>query len=401
MRVFARFSRVMPGLTALRERARIGFGKAANVSFGRIGGLVGAASLAALLAACGGPSYVRTTPPKGSPTLPAQIAAQRLTPVAWQQVPGWQDDSLIGATAALRANCTRLAREPRWQRACAAASQLDDLDASGARAFFEAYFTPYQFANNDGTLDGLVTGYYEPLLHGSRTRHGIYQTALYRWPSGYRAGAALPPRAQLERAGILSGNELVWVDDPIEAFFLQVQGSGRIVMEDGSVMRVGFGGTNNQPYKSIGRWLLDRGELTPAQATMQGIKAWARANPTRVDALLDTNPRFVFFREMPSGDSSPQGGTDGPIGALGVPLTPERSIAVDPSSIPLGTPVFLTTTRPLTNTPLNRLVFAQDTGSAIKGGVRADYFWGLGDDAGDLAGKMKQGGRMWLLFPNS
>ncbi|WP_321789123.1 murein transglycosylase A [Paraburkholderia sp. J94] len=400
-RVFARFSGVMPGLTALRERARRGFGKAGNASFGRIGGLVGAASLAALLAACGGPSYVRTTPPKGSPTLPAQIAAQRLTPVAWQQVPGWQDDSLIGATAALRANCTRLAREPRWQRACAAASQLDDLDASGARAFFEAYFTPYQFANNDGTLDGLVTGYYEPLLHGSRTRHGIYQTALYRWPSGYRAGAALPPRAQLERAGILSGNELVWVDDPIEAFFLQVQGSGRIVMEDGSVMRVGFGGTNNQPYKSIGRWLLDRGELTPAQATMQGIKAWARANPTRVDALLDTNPRFVFFREMPSGEGSAQGGTDGPIGALGVPLTPERSIAVDPSSIPLGTPVFLTTTRPLTNTPLNRLVFAQDTGSAIKGGVRADYFWGLGDDAGDLAGKMKQGGRMWLLFPNS
>lgn len=340
-------------------------------------------------------------PPSGAAIVPGQVAPARLTPVAWQQVPGWQDDSLIGATAALRQNCARLARQPSWQRACAAAERLDELDIGSARAFFETYFTPFQFTNSDGTLDGLVTGYYEPLLHGSRVRRGPYQTALYRWPSGYRAGAALPARAQLERAGILNGNELVWVDDPIEAFFLQVQGSGRVLLDDGSVMRVGYGGTNNQPYRSIGKWLLDRGELTPAQATMQGIKAWAKANPARVDALLDTNPRFVFFREMPSKEDVPRGGSDGPVGALGVPLTPERSIAVDPSSIPLGTPVFLQTTRPLTNTPMNRLVFAQDTGTAIKGGVRADYFWGLGDDAGDQAGRMKQIGRMWLLFPNS
>ncbi|TKC90895.1 murein transglycosylase [Trinickia terrae] len=369
----------------------------------RAAGWAAAVAAAVLVAACGGSSVVRPTvsPPTGAATIPGQVAAARLTPVAWQQVPGWEDDTLIGATAALRQNCLRLAQQPNWRRACAAVAQLDDLDFASARTFFETYFTPFQFANSDGTLDGLVTGYYEPLLHGARTRRGPYQYALYRWPSGYRAGAALPARAQLERSGVLEGNELVWVDDPIEAFFLQVQGSGRIVMEDGSVMRVGFGGTNNQPYKSIGRWLLDRGELTPSQATMQGIKAWARANPGRVDALLDTNPRFVFFREMPSTETAPGGGSDGPIGALGVPLTPERSIAVDPSSIPLGTPVFLQTTRPMTNAPMNRLVFAQDTGSAIKGGVRADYFWGLGDDAGDLAGKMKQTGRMWLLLPNS
>ncbi|SEB22587.1 membrane-bound lytic murein transglycosylase A [Paraburkholderia sartisoli] len=367
-----------------------------------VAGWVSAVAVAVMLAACGGGASVRpSSPPTGAAIIPGQIASTRLTPVAWQQVPGWHDDSLIGATAALRQNCTRLARQPNWQRACAAATQLDDLDVTSARTFFETYFTPFQFANSDGTLDGLVTGYYEPLLRGSRVRHGVYQTALYHWPSGYRTGAPLPARAQLERTGVLTGNELVWVDDPIEAFFLQVQGSGRVVMEDGSVMRVGFGGTNNQPYKSIGRSLLDRGEITPAQATMQGIKAWARSNPTKVDALLDTNPRFVFFREMLTGDAASQSGADGPIGALGVPLTPERSIAVDPSSIPLGTPVFLQTTRPLTNSPLNRLVFAQDTGSAIKGGVRADYFWGLGDDAGDLAGKMKQAGRMWLLLPNS
>ena len=178
---------------------------------------------------------------------------------------------------------------------------------------------------------------------------------------------------------------------------MQIQGSGRILLEDGSVMRVSFGGTNNQPYKSIGTWLIEHRELSAAQASMQGIRAWARANPGRVDSLLEVNPRFVFFKEsMPVA----AGDADGPVGALGVPLTPERSIAVDPSAIPLGLPVFLATTRPLTNEPLNQLVFAQDVGSAIKGGVRADFFWGLGDAAGDLAGKMKQAGRMWVLKPN-
>ncbi|QPS43435.1 MltA domain-containing protein [Burkholderia humptydooensis] len=372
----------------------MGFGR-------RLAGWAAAAAVAALLAACGGTPVRQASRPTGAAIVPGQIAAARLTPVAWQQVPGWQDDSLIGATIALRQNCARLARQANWQRACAAALRLDDLDVGSARTFFETYFTPFQFANNDGTLDGLVTGYYEPLLHGSRVRRGPYQYALYRWPAGYRAGASMPARGQLMRSGALNGNELVWVDDPIEAFFLQVQGSGRVVLDDGAVMRVGYGGTNNQPYRSIGKWLLDHGELGAGQATMQGIKAWARANPSRVDALLDTNPRFVFFREMPSQEDVPHGGADGPVGALGVPLTPERSIAVDPSSIPLGTPVFLQTTRPMTNAPLNRLVFAQDVGTAIKGGVRADYFWGLGDDAGDQAGRMKQTGRMWLLFPNS
>lgn len=364
-------------------------------------GRTAALAAAVLLAACGGGAIVRpSAPSSGGPATTGAIAPGRLTAVAWQQVPGWEDDSLIGAAAALRENCLRVAQQPNWRRACAAASQLDDLDATATRSFFEKYFTPFQLANADGSIDGLVTGYYEPLLHGARTRRGAYQYPLYRWPSGYRPGTSLPSRAELERSGVLQGSELVWVDDPIEAFFLQVQGSGRIVLDDGGVMRVGFGGSNNQPYRSIGRWLLDHAEITPAQATMQGIKAWARANPTRVTGLLDMNPRFVFFRDMSAAQPASAGG-DGPIGALGVPLTPERSIAVDPASIPLGTPVFLSTTRPFTNTPMDRLVFAQDTGSAIRGGVRADYFWGLGDDAGDLAGKMKQAGRMWLLLPNS
>jgi membrane-bound lytic murein transglycosylase A len=328
------------------------------------------------------------------------IATQKLTAVSWGSVPGWQDDALIGALPALRANCARVGGEARWRSACAAAAGLDELDPTAVRSFFEWYFAPYQLANSDGSVDGLITGYYEPLLRGSRSRRAPFLYPLYRWPDAYARGDTLPPRAQLMHGGALNGDELVYVDDPIEAFFLQVQGSGRITLDDGSVMRVGVGGTNNQPYKSIGRWLIDHGQLTPSQATMQGIRAWARDNPRRVDSLLDVNPRFVFFRELSM--QMPGGGLDdGPIGALGVPLTSERSIAVDPAAIPLGTPVFLSTTRPMTTQPLNRLVFAQDVGSAIKGTVRADYFWGFGDDAGDLAGHMKQRGRMWLLLPRS
>ncbi|MCY0388261.1 MltA domain-containing protein [Robbsia sp. Bb-Pol-6] len=360
---------------------------------------------AVLLASCAGPRSERaltgTTAggPSTTPNVAQIVATERLTPAAWSAVSGWGDDELIGAMSALRQSCSRLGAQADWRRPCALAAQIDELDGNATRNFFETNFIPYQLANRDGTVQGLVTGYYEPLLHGSRTREAPYLYPLYRWPGGGHRTAALGSRAELERSGTLNGLELVYVDDPIEAFFLQVQGSGRIVLRDGSVMRVGFAGTNNQPYKSIGRWLLDARELTPAQATMQGIKSWARANPQRVAGLLDVNPRFVFFKEMaPNGEGA---GTDGPIGALGVPLTPERSIAVDPTAIPLGLPVFLATTRPLSGASMNRLVFAQDTGSAIKGGVRADFFWGLGDEAGDLAGKMKQSGRMWLILPRS
>lgn len=330
------------------------------------------------------------------------VASERMTRVSWGDVQGWQADSMIGVAAALRQDCTRLDTQTDWRRVCAAANLLDELDSTAMRQFFEENFTPFQLANADGSVTGLVTGYYEPLLHGSRLRRPPYLYPLYRMPERLRRDATLPDRAQLLRSGALNGFELVYVDDPIEAFFLQVQGSGQIALDDGSVMRVGYGGTNSQPYRSIGRWLIDHGEVTPAQATMQGIKAWARANPTRVEALLDINPRFVFFKDTsPSGkDNVADSAADGPIGALGVPLTPERSIAVDPASIPLGMPVFLTTTRPLSDSPLDRLVFAQDVGSAIKGGVRADFFWGLGDDAGDLAGRMRQSGRMWVLMPN-
>nr|WP_315596853.1 MltA domain-containing protein [uncultured Cupriavidus sp.] len=350
---------------------------------------------AALLAGCmsgpppriQGPGTTGTTAPSTSPT------AGRLQPASWAEIGGWSQDDVRAAWPALQASCQALKKKPEWNRVCAVGLMVDAGDLGAMRSYFESNFQPYRVINVDGTDSGLITGYYEPILHGSRTRQGQYQVPLYRRPAQLGRGA-LPARAELLQNPAMRGNELVYVDDAVEAAFLQIQGSGRIRLPDGTLMRVGFGGTNDQPFRSFGKWLLDRGELTSAQATMQGIKAWARNNPGRVDEMLNVNPRFVFFRELPPNN-------DGPVGALGVPLTAERSIAVDPATIPLGVPVFLSTTRPLSTEPIQRLMFAQDTGSAIKGGVRADFFWGAGDAAGETAGRMKQGGRMWVLMPRS
>ena len=196
-------------------------------------------------------------------------------------------------------------------------------------------------------------------------------------------------------ANSLAGSELVWVQDPVAAAFMQIQGSGKIRLNDGQVLRLGFAGTNDQPFKSFAQWLLNQAYITRSEATMQGIQQWARNNPNRVEEMLNANPRFVFFKILPSNVAADLG----PIGALGVPLTAERSIAVDLRSLPLGAPVFLSTTRPSSTQILQRLVMAQDTGTAIVGAVRADYYWGSGEAAGELAGRMKQVGQAWLLLP--
>lgn len=351
---------------------------------------------AALLAGCMSGPPPRILGPGGTApgtTAPSTSAAGRLQPASWTEIGGWSQDDVRAAWPALQASCQALKKKPEWNRVCTTGLMVDAGDLNAMRNYFETNFQPYRVVNTDGTDSGLITGYYEPILHGSRSRQGQYQIPLYKRPPQLGRGA-LPARAELLQNPALRGNELVYVDDAVEAAFLQIQGSGRIRLTDGTMMRVGFGGTNDQPFRSFGKWLLDRGEITPAQATMQGIKAWARANPGRVDEMLNVNPRFVFFRELPPSN-------DGPVGALGVPLTAERSIAVDPATIPLGVPVFLSTTRPLSVEPIQRLMFAQDTGSAIKGGVRADFFWGAGDAAGETAGRMKQGGRMWVLMPRS
>jgi membrane-bound lytic murein transglycosylase A len=271
--------------------------------------------------------------------------------------------------------------------------------------------------NPDGSREGLITGYYEPLLRGSRQPSERYRHPVYAVPDDLLAidlGATYPElkgkqlRGRLEgrrvvpyydRAGIengkaaVRGKEIAWVEDAIELFFLQIQGSGRIALDDGRTLRVGYADQNGYPYRSIGRWLVEQGELPLEKASMQGIKAWARQNPDRLAELLNYNARYVFFRELPAE-------LPGPIGALGVPLTAQRSVAVDPAFVPLGAPVYVATTWPNSTRPLNRLMLAQDTGSAIRGPVRADFFWGFGADAAREAGRMKQTLRMWVMLPN-
>ena len=341
-----------------------------------------------------------------------------LQPVGWEALPGWRSDQLVEAWPAFIRSCMALKSQPGWQAPCWAAAQMDKHDDTSLRKFFESWFKPYRVLNADGTQTGLVTGYYEPLLHGSRTPTQKYRYAIYGVPDdlltievdelfpelkgervrGRREDGHVVPyytRSEIDKGiASLRGREILWVDDPVELFFLHIQGSGRIKLENGEIVRVGYANHNGHPYRSVGRILIDRGELTIANASMQGIKQWGRDNPGRLQAVLAENPAYVFFRELPSN-------SDGPIGALGVPITPGRSIAVDEQSVPLGVPVFLATSWPNTNRPLSRLVFAQDKGSAIKGAVRADFFWGFGDDAAELAGRMRQSGQMWVLLPGT
>ena len=272
----------------------------------------------------------------------------------------------------------------------------------------------------DGRDTGLVTGYYEPLLRGSHHRDERYRYPLYAPPDdllrvelvdlfpeledkrvrGRIDGKRVVPywtRADIEAGRApLAGKELVWVDDAIDAFFLHIQGSGRVTLKEGGIIRVGYADQNGQPFRSIGRLLVERGELTLASASMQAIKQWGRDHPDKLPSLLAENPSYVFFREIVP---DPKAGIDGPIGSLGVPLLAQRAIAVDPRAIPLGAPVYLATTYPLSEKPLARLVMAQDTGGAIKGALRADFFWGFGESAGEQAGRMRQPGKMWLLWP--
>ena len=345
----------------------------------------------------------------------------------WSDLPGWMDDDPGAAWETFLRSCTRLKAQTAWRESCALAQQLPA--GASVRNFFETHFLPYRVANADGSVQGLATGYYEPLLRGSRRKEGPYRYPLYAAPEDLlivdlaeinpelkhlrlrgrlegRRVVPYYPRAEIERGlPALAGKELLWVDDPVDLFFLQIQGSGRVRLATGELVRVGYADQNGQPYRSIGRYLVEQGELKLEQASMQGIKAWGAANTAKLDALLNQNPSYVFFRELPKAEDvqgSAVGGpltTCGPVGALGVALTPERSIAVDPLHIPLGAPVFLATTWPNSTQPLERLVLAQDTGGAIRGAVRADYFWGFGETAGANAGSMRQSARMWLLLP--
>jgi membrane-bound lytic murein transglycosylase A len=387
-------------------------------------------------------------PPSPAPAPPAPqiktVTLARYEPSSLAQVPELRDVDLASAWPALLASCSIFDRTPqrreKWSTACMAARAAGTDDPTAMRAVLDAQFAVYRILAEtregngatpearvlDITDRGRLTGYYEPELNGSRTRGDTFSVPLYGVPDdlliidlgtvypellGKRArgrvvestggGKRVVPywsRADIDGASRLRGQELLWVDDPIEAFFLQIQGSGRVRLSTGAggttVVRVGYADTNGQPYRSIGAWLIERGELTLEAASMQGIRSWVRANPQRLRELLDQNPSYVFFREQPLGDPSA-----GPIGALNVPLTAGVSVAADPQFTPLGAPLIVRSTHPVDGSPLNRLVVAQDMGGAIRGPLRFDFFWGTGKAAGEIAGRQRDDVSAWLLVP--
>ena len=357
------------------------------------------------------------TPPQPCPACPAppRVAEAKLQQVPFTAIPGWANAPIAPGLRAFAAGCARIAAGSALRRSCEGAHALRADDEAAARAYAEATFEPWAIASAEGAADGMVTGYYEPVLAGSRARSERFRHPVYGVPAdliavdlesvnpelkglrlrGRIEGNRLVPyrtRAEIESGGGFQAPVIAWVEDAVELFFLQIQGSGQIALDTGGRLRLGYADQNGHPYRSIGRFLVERREMTLDQASMQGIKAWAMANPRKLREALDSNPSYVFFRETPEGNA-------GPIGTLGVPLTAGYSIAVDPRHVPLGAPVFLATTMPLSSQPLERLVAAQDTGGAIRGAVRADFFWGGGAEAGVQAGRMRQQGRLWILWP--
>lgn len=376
----------------------------------RVGAIVGSGAAALLLlAACTAPLPPRPPAEPGAAPVAAAVPADlpwlhprsAWQPAAWDELPGWLDDALLQAWPALRSGCARPARG--WAALCAQLLARPPADDAELRALLQAHTRPWRVESRDGADQGLATGYYEPLIDARRRADARHRTPLYALPEGLDPGQPWWSRREIETVAAarqaLAGREIAWVADPLDALVLQIQGSGRlrIVEPDGRVrtVRLAYAGHNGHAYRSVGRWLIEQGELAPTAASWPAIKAWAQANPRRVQEMLWANPRVVFFREEPLPDPAV-----GPRGAMGVPLTPGRSIAVDPQSIPYGAWVWIDTTEPLSDTPLRRLVAAQDTGSAIVGAVRADFFWGWGDEAAQQAGRMKQPLRMWVLWPH-
>lgn len=350
-----------------------------------------------------------------------------LKKVTYADLPGWGEDALEEAHASLKQSCQAMCDSPlemsftedikiaAWQPFCTALKDIKNPTRHEMQALFEHYLTPYQVWSDSGS-QGLFTGYYEPQLRGSQRKTAAYKVPIYACPpdlimiedlgifrdglkgtriAGRNEKGHLKPyytRAEIE-SGALEGQglELVWVDDQVDAYFMAIQGSGSVVFEDGSEVHLGYAGTNGYPYTSIGKVLVEKGEFTPEAVSMQSIRAWLSEHPEKTQALFHKNQSFVFFRNRPEG---------GPVGAQGLPLTAQRSLAVDRIYIPLGAPLWLDIEHPdLTQPQVRQLVIAQDTGGAIKGPIRGDYFWGAGAQAGELAGIMKSKGGYYIFLP--
>ena len=335
----------------------------------------------------------------------------------WEDVSDILDkDHLTLAWPAWLRSCDALKNKNAWKNVCSKSKEIFNPTDKEITNFFYQNFHLYQAFQKDGGEEGLVTGYYQPLLQGSRKKTRKYQIPLYGPPSdlitvdlsevypdlkykrlrGRVEGNKLIPyhtREEItEDKYPLQGNELFWVRDAVEAFFLEIQGSGVIAFEDGTRTQVGYADQNGHPYRSMGRELIHKGELSRHKVSMQSIKAWAKKNKKKLQRFMNANPSVVFFRELPRG-------LPGPIGALGVPIAAERSVAVDRKFVPLGAPLILSTTHPNSKKSLQQLMVAQDTGGAIGGGVRIDFYWGQGNVAGKKAGSMKQKGKVWVILP--
>jgi len=304
-------------------------------------------------------------------------------PLRFADLAGWEADDHAAALAAFRVTCDRI-KGAEWAPLCALSA-----DVSDARRFFESFFQPVL----TGDPPALFTGYYEPELQGSATRTPRFAYPVYARPPEFDGKGRWHSRAEIEQRGLLRGRglELAWLEDPVEVFFLQVQGSGRIRLQDGKVIRLGFSAKNNHPYRSVGAELVRRGAMAQHAVSAQRIKAWVRRNGAQGQQVLQVNPSFVFFRKLPDLPAD-----KGPIGAMGRSVTALRSLAVDPAFVPLGAPVWIDKEGA---GPLRRLMVAQDTGTAIKGAQRADIFYGTGEAAGKVAGRVRDGGRMVVLLP--
>jgi membrane-bound lytic murein transglycosylase A len=383
------------------------------------------------------PAKVATAPqpPRGLPRSPDAIPAElALRPVAFADLPGWAADDASAAAPALVSTCRLIAASPAdrrvgpgglagtvrdWLGPCGEAELLGRANDAAVRSYIQKWFQPYAVSNS-GHDDGTFTGYYEAELRGSRTQDERYATPLYARPAdlvsvdlgdfkeeldgqvvvGHLVDGKLLPyftRGEIDDGALAGrGLEVMWVDDPVDAFFLHIQGSGRVILPDGQVAQVGYAANNGYPFFGIAKTLIDSGELSRDDASMQAVREWLRSHPRDARALMQRNRRFIFFQEIEG---------EGPLGALGVALTPQRSLAVDPAYIPLGAPLWLDTTwpgnTPQAGQPLRRLMVAQDVGGAIKGAVRGDVYWGSGEEALAVAGGMKQRGRYYLLLPKT
>ena len=336
-----------------------------------------------------------TTVPEAGP---AASRRSQMVPVAWSDLPGWDSESMPEVWALLLSNCERPGN--LMAVVCPDVRRLTLASDAEQKQWLMQRLQPHRIENTQGEASGLLTGYFEPVLEARRIPGNGFSVPLYRMPAGLKSGQPWYTRQEIDTLqaaqAALHGREIAWIADPVDAMVLHIQGSGRLRITEGDgrvrVVRVGFAGSNEQPYQSIGRWLLDNNEVK--DASWPGIKAWLQRNPGKLQTLLWVNPRYVFFKEEAITDAA-----TGPRGAQGLALTPGRSIAVDPQSLDYGTPVWMVSPGP--TQALQRLVVAQDTGSAIVGAVRADLYMGTGAAAGELAGRMKQPLRLWALLPKT